>query len=213
MSNFNERHLEALLEDPTITHPPRVNQVCVRSVFGCRTKARTEEIASPPTHTTQVEVHPFFPQRSLRAYCQARGILVQAYSSLGQGDVGLQGHPAVAAAAARRGMTPAQVLLRYGYAGSSVESFLSCLACLSARIHWPRPFESLIGLSRPPSFFRWALDQGMPVLPKTTRPPRMAENMAALTACPPLEPEDTAALDALDRGPGGKLAWDPEPVV
>lgn len=27
VSNFNERHLSALLADPTITHPPKVNQV------------------------------------------------------------------------------------------------------------------------------------------------------------------------------------------
>jgi diketogulonate reductase-like aldo/keto reductase len=27
VSNFNQRHLEALLADPSITHPPRVNQV------------------------------------------------------------------------------------------------------------------------------------------------------------------------------------------
>lgn len=60
---------------------------------------------------------------------------------------------------------------------------------------------------------RWALDQGIPVLPKTTHPLRMAENLAALTSCPALGPEDMAALHALDRGSGGKLAWDPEPVV
>lgn len=60
-----------------------------------------------------MEVHPFFPQRGLRAYCQERGIVVQAYSSLGQGNVSLQQHPAVLAVAARRDMTPAQVLLRY----------------------------------------------------------------------------------------------------
>lgn len=27
VSNFNQRHLEALLVDPSLTHPPRVNQV------------------------------------------------------------------------------------------------------------------------------------------------------------------------------------------
>lgn len=62
-------------------------------------------------------------------------------------------------------------------------------------------------------FDRWALDQGMPVIPKTTHPQRMAENLAALTACPPLEPDDMKALDALDKGPGAKFAWDPEKVV
>lgn len=60
----------------------------------------------------QVEVHPFFPQRALRAFCRTHGILVQAYSSLGQNDPTLREHPVVLAIAAHRGMTPAQVLLR-----------------------------------------------------------------------------------------------------
>jgi len=30
VSNFDERHLEALLADPTVTHPPQVNQVSQR---------------------------------------------------------------------------------------------------------------------------------------------------------------------------------------
>lgn len=59
-----------------------------------------------------MEVHPFFPQRSLRAFCQQHGVLVQAYSSLGQNDPALREHPVVLEIAKRRGMTPAQVLLR-----------------------------------------------------------------------------------------------------
>jgi len=60
----------------------------------------------------KVEVHPFFRQRQLRAFCRQRGVLVQAYSSLGQSDASLRGHPVVQAVAERRGVTPAQVLLR-----------------------------------------------------------------------------------------------------
>jgi len=52
----------------------------------------------------------------------------------------------------------------------------------------------------------------MPVIPKTTHPQRMAENLAALTSCPPLSDEDMKALAALDQGPGGKRAWDPSGV-
>jgi glycerol 2-dehydrogenase (NADP+) len=59
-----------------------------------------------------VEVHPFFPQRALRAFCHRHGILVQAYSSLGQSDASLRDHPVVKEVATRRNMSPAQVLLR-----------------------------------------------------------------------------------------------------
>jgi diketogulonate reductase-like aldo/keto reductase len=52
----------------------------------------------------------------------------------------------------------------------------------------------------------------MPVIPKTTNPQRMADNLAALTACSPLTGEDMAALDGLDQGASGKRAWDPNGV-
>jgi hypothetical protein len=54
--NFTEAHLDALL--PHCRIRPAVNQV---------------------------ELHPYLPQDALVAYCQARGIHVTAYSSLGSG--------------------------------------------------------------------------------------------------------------------------------
>jgi hypothetical protein len=35
---------------------------------------------------SQVEMHPYAPQKELRAYCAEHGILVQAYASLGGQD-------------------------------------------------------------------------------------------------------------------------------
>lgn len=142
VSNFEIPHLEGLLADPALTIPPCVNQV---------------------------ECHPFYPQQELRAYCQQHNILLQAYSSLGQGKTDLLAHPVVKAIATKRKMTPAQVLLR------------------------------------------WALQQGIPVLPKTISPARMEENLAALHL--QLEAEDMQALDALDDKCHVKFAWDPFQVV
>lgn len=132
VSNFMARHLEELLA--VATTPPAINQI---------------------------EVSPFLQQRETRAFCAARGIVVEAYSPLTRGK--RLAHPALARVAARVGRTPAQVLLR------------------------------------------WGLQQGMVVLPKSTRPARIAENAALYDF--ELAPADVAELDALEEGLA--TGWDP----
>ncbi len=139
VSNFEEHHLRPLLADPRVTVPPAVNQV---------------------------ECHPYYPQPSLRAFCRAHNILLQAYSSLGQGRKTLLADPVVNAIAHKRGITAAQVLLR------------------------------------------WGVQQGIPVLPRTTKAARLSENLGALHV-PSLEPEDMQALGALDAISHYKFAWNP----
>jgi diketogulonate reductase-like aldo/keto reductase len=60
----------------------------------------------------QIEISPFLQHREVRAFCAARGIIVEAYSPLTRGHK--LGHPAVVAVAKRVGRTPAQVLIRWG---------------------------------------------------------------------------------------------------
>ncbi len=59
----------------------------------------------------QIEVHPTFTNDALRAASHARGITVEAWSPLGQGDVVT--NEAVVRIAERLGQTPAQVVLRW----------------------------------------------------------------------------------------------------
>lgn len=59
----------------------------------------------------QYEFHPWLQQPSLRAYCEAHGIAVQAWAPLMKGRVAEE--PALVAIAARHGVTPAQVALRW----------------------------------------------------------------------------------------------------
>eukprot|EP01052_Picozoa_sp_SAG31_P053567 SAG31_NODE_13800_length_846_cov_1.048193_2_plen_119_part_01 len=76
-----------------------------------------------PPAVNQVELHPYYPQVALRAYCKKHGIIVQAYASLGGQDAGnaklaklggpLLNHPAVRGPAEQHGVTPAQVLLAW----------------------------------------------------------------------------------------------------
>lgn len=83
VSNYTERHLTELLGHARI--PPAVNQV---------------------------EVHPFLPQRSLRAFCADHGIAVAAYSPLTKGR--RLDDETLVDLAREVGRTPAQVLLRWG---------------------------------------------------------------------------------------------------
>jgi diketogulonate reductase-like aldo/keto reductase len=76
----------------------------------------------------QVECHPFLVQDALRNYCKLNNIFVEAYSSLGQGEVSLPSPPKkklltksklvkegeVLKIAESYKKTPAQILLRWG---------------------------------------------------------------------------------------------------
>ncbi|MDR1432448.1 MAG: aldo/keto reductase [Propionibacteriaceae bacterium] len=84
VSNFNIEHLETLAERTGTV--PAVNQV---------------------------ELHPVFQQRRLRAYHDAHGIRTEAWAPLGQGRFPLDSLEPVNAAAAAHGKTPVQVILRW----------------------------------------------------------------------------------------------------
>jgi alcohol dehydrogenase (NADP+) len=89
-----------------------------------------KKLAAMKAHATvfpavnQVELHPYLQQTELQEYCAREGIVLQAYASLGGQDAGkgvlqkvggpLLEHAATSAAAAKHGVTPAQVLLRWG---------------------------------------------------------------------------------------------------
>lgn len=61
----------------------------------------------------QIELHPAYQQRETVAFAGGHGILIEAWGPLGQGKYDLFGTPAVAAAAAAHGKTPAQTVLRW----------------------------------------------------------------------------------------------------
>jgi diketogulonate reductase-like aldo/keto reductase len=74
-----------------------------------------EEFASEPDfeipYLNQTELHPLCSQPELRSYCARHGIIVQAYSSLGQGDARLMKHPVMIDIATQCSITPSEVLL------------------------------------------------------------------------------------------------------
>ena len=71
--------------------------------------ARASALGDPATN--QVELHPWFAQEPLVRTCRAHGIPVTAYSPLARGRVDKE--PLLHEIAQRRGVTPAQVALRW----------------------------------------------------------------------------------------------------
>ncbi|MDO5696194.1 MAG: aldo/keto reductase [Eubacteriales bacterium] len=61
----------------------------------------------------QIEYHPGYIQEETVQYCKAKNILVEAWAPLGRAKVFDQ--PAIAAAAAKHGVSPAQICLRFAY--------------------------------------------------------------------------------------------------
>jgi 2,5-diketo-D-gluconate reductase A len=82
VSNFNREHLERIISETGVT--PAVNQI---------------------------ELHPRFQQKALRAFHDERGIKTESWSPLGRG--GLLGEAAIVAIAAKHRKTPAEVVIRW----------------------------------------------------------------------------------------------------
>lgn len=91
VSNFAVRHLDHLCSSPLVSIAPAVNQI---------------------------EIHPYYPQSEVVSYCKGKSIALQAYSSLGQGN--LLKDTVVLGIATELKCDPAQVCLRWalqhGYA-------------------------------------------------------------------------------------------------
>lgn len=83
------------------------------------TEAKIEEIwdaAEIKPAVNQVELHPYFAQPGLVKYCQGKGIVVEAYSPLGNNIYSLPmaiEDPAIIEIAEKLGKTPAQVVLSW----------------------------------------------------------------------------------------------------
>ena len=82
VSNFTERHMDQAME-----------------------------VAEVQISVNQVELHPYFSQAALRSYCLDNGVVVTAYSPLGQGK--LLSDPVLKELAEEKGCTTAQVVLAW----------------------------------------------------------------------------------------------------
>jgi len=67
----------------------------------------------------QIELHPCLQQRDIRAFCKAHNIQVQAYSSLGMGNI-VPSFPEIDNIGKKYSKTGSQVLLRWGLQNNQI---------------------------------------------------------------------------------------------
>lgn len=60
-----------------------------------------------------VECHPFLPQHELKAYCESKGIKIQAYSPLGSTQAGLRDDESIQAIAKKHGVSTSVILISW----------------------------------------------------------------------------------------------------
>jgi diketogulonate reductase-like aldo/keto reductase len=142
VSNYTARHLQELL------------QVCA-----------AENLPVPAVN--QVEFHPFCQQPELRALCKEHGVVLTAYTSLGQNNPQLMHDERVVRIAEAHGKTPAQVLLR------------------------------------------WAVQQQIPVIPRSSSPERIEQNADVLSF--ELSDEEMQALGEMHTDT--HFCWNPATVA
>ncbi|MDR2512242.1 MAG: aldo/keto reductase [Puniceicoccales bacterium] len=83
VSNFTIAHLQRIIDETGLT--PAINQI---------------------------ELHPWFPQKSLRDYHARKGIITESWSPIAQGGA-LLTDPGIVRIAQKHGRTPAQIILRW----------------------------------------------------------------------------------------------------
>lgn len=137
----------------------------------------------------QVEFHPQLCQAELRSVCQEYGVCFQAYTSLGKGE--LLNDPVVLEVARNCERSPAQVnaLARASLSRSP-----------GAKL-WPFPSCQVL--------LRWAVQQGIPVLPKSSNPDRIRGNAEIFDFT--VSVSDMEKLSALDCN--HRYCWDPSEVA
>eukprot|EP00466_Bigelowiella_natans_P015180 jgi/Bigna1/126489/aug1.2_g1197 len=134
----------------------------------------------------QIECHPLFQQRSLREYCKKNDIMVEAYSSFGEGN--LLSHPKIKSIA--RGEESRE-------GGEKKEE----------------ANDSTVGRMMTPAalLLKWAYHKGLPVIPKSSSSERISANITAYFKQKKLSPKTITLLDELDCGK--KFAWDPRRIA
>jgi len=149
------------------------------SNFGIRHIEELKAAGQLLPHANQIELHPWSQKSELVSYMKKEGIVPIAYSSL------------VPLATWRDAP---------GHESGKTDAMKSDSQKADS------PFKSLAaryGVTEAQVLLRWAVQNGYPVLPKSTKPERMKENADIFSFA--LSDGDMAAMAGMDRGDG--VAW------
>ncbi|KAJ1981085.1 hypothetical protein H4R33_005322 [Dimargaris cristalligena] len=151
-------------------HEGRVKNIGVSNYTIRHLEELLAQAAVPPS-VLQVEYHPLYAQPDLAQFCRKHCIQLQAYSSLGQGELldGTFPVPLLEELAGKYQTTVAHLLLR------------------------------------------WGLQHQAVVIPKSTHPDRIRDNLRCFDI--EISSEDMEALDNLSETLPKKFCWDPKDVM
>ncbi|XP_049768473.1 1,5-anhydro-D-fructose reductase-like [Schistocerca cancellata] len=149
------------------------------SNFNARQIKRVWESARIKPANLQVEMHVYFQQRELRAFCRALDITFCAFGPLGSPHI----YPFVESQGGDVSKLP-----RYNQLSDPLVKQI-------AQKHGKTTAQVLI---------RFLMQLEVAVIPKSSNPARIKENFAVFDF--ELSPEEMEALEALDKGPKGRQA-------
>jgi len=107
-----DKYLETWLALEQIRDAGKATSIGVSNFHAAHLKKIIAGSSTVPA-VDQLELHPTFQQRELRAFGAEHGMAIEAWGPLGQGKYDLFGIPAIAETAAAHGVTPAQVVIRW----------------------------------------------------------------------------------------------------
>ncbi|KAF7362165.1 Aldo-keto reductase [Mycena venus] len=105
--------VETWMEIEKLLETGKVKSIGV-SNFSIKTLEELLSQCSVVPATNQVELHPCLPQDDLKAYCEAKGILMTAYSPLGRSKTFFAEQSLIRDLAVKYKATPAQIILSWG---------------------------------------------------------------------------------------------------
>jgi diketogulonate reductase-like aldo/keto reductase len=159
VSNYNISHLEDMLQDPHYRTTPMVNQV---------------------------EIHPAHHPVDLTEYCNERGIHIQAYSSLGRGEL----------------LKP-----------EIVKTFPKLIEIATNKCQITASDLSSPLVLLPALYLKWAVQRGFSVIPKSVSPGRIRANYQACMTHDDLTIEEMEYIDGMQDSMAVKYCWDASVVL
>ena len=104
------KYIDCYLEMEKLREQGLIRSIGVSNCLQWQLDALLERCNVIPA-VNQIQIHPRWTQTEYIAYCQRKGIQVEAYSPLGHGD--LLNHPVIEKIAAECGKSTAQVIIRW----------------------------------------------------------------------------------------------------
>ncbi|KAF9920964.1 hypothetical protein FBU30_009057, partial [Linnemannia zychae] len=198
VSNYTLTHLAQLIERPHNSHvQPNPSIDSSTSSLASTSPARTMVIP----HVHQFEMHPRLFQKNLVDYCQNHRIQVQAYSSLGESRLISLTPPPPPAMDSNYNTAPLPGAL--DIMPSLIRKYFAHLVEPGSEhdieAEYPKRAAQIL--------LRWGLQHGAVVIPKSTHPERIRNNIDLFTF--EIDDQDMTALNAYSvEGEQARYCWD-----